>query len=350
MRIRAFSGGDFDPASRLVGAIWYSHHEAHAMWYGADELCAHLARSDAGFVVTGDDDRLLGLILVASPNVEDRNAEMRRHWRQQKQVMAAMAGALGVDLGADGSQAMIAEENALLDGIQRDQGMQGLVALVVVDPAARGQGLGRMLLDAGLGWLSDHGADELRLVTDTGCDWQIYEHLGMRRVAGQASTANPDEEIYVYQGRVPELRARLSPSRGDADEPAPEIVPADDGLEARLGAIIDDHAARAGVEVRSYRYHVEADGHVLGGISAWAMGPDLHIDMLAFEESARKQGLGAQLIARVEEDARRDGCTTASVDTFSFQAPDYYPAQGYAEVFRYRLDDGTERIYFTKRL
>lgn len=38
-----------------------------------------------------------------------------------------------------------------------------------------------------------------------------------------------------------------------------------------------------------------------------------------------------------EEAGRADGCTTASVDTFSFQAPDFYPRQGYREVFRYPL-------------
>ena len=118
------------------------------------------------------------------------------------------------------------------------------------------------------------------------------------------------------------------------------ILPATEELDQQIGALLDAHAEAAGVQFRSYRYRIERDGQLLAGISAWAMGPDVHIDMLAVSEDVRGQGLGARL----------DGCTTASVDTFSFQAPDYYPAQGYTEVFRQQLDDGSEHIYFTKRL
>jgi GNAT superfamily N-acetyltransferase len=72
--------------------------------------------------------------------------------------------------------------------------------------------------------------------------------------------------------------------------------------------------------------------------------------MLAVDEAERGQGFGSLLLAHVEQAARQNGCTTASVDTFSFQAPNYYPAHGYEVVFRYALDDGSERIYFSKRL
>ena len=76
----------------------------------------------------------------------------------------------------------------------------------------------------------------------------------------------------------------------------------------------------------------------------------MHIETLAVAESSRCKGLGSLLLRHVEEQAKQDGCTTASVDTFSFQAPDYYPAHGYEVIFRYPLDDGSERIYFSKRL
>ena len=129
-----------------------------------------------------------------------------------------------------------------------------------------------------------------------------------------------------------------------------EILPSGPADKETIGEFIDDHGRRKGVCIRTYDYHVERDGRTVAGISAWAMGPDVHIDMLGVDERERRSGLGSALLEHVENLARADGCTTASVDTFSFQAPDFYPLHGYEVVFRYPLDDGTERIYFSKRL
>lgn len=128
------------------------------------------------------------------------------------------------------------------------------------------------------------------------------------------------------------------------------IVEGDENEEEHVGAILDAHSASQGREFVHYGFHAELDGEMIAGITAWAMGPDLHIDMLAVAEEHRREGLGSALLARAEQAGRADGCTTASVDTFSFQAPDFYPRHGYQEIFRYPLTDGSERIYFSKRL
>ena len=113
-----------------------------------------------------------------------------------------------------------------------------------------------------------------------------------------------------------------------------EILPSGPADREAIGEFIDAHGRRKGVEVRMYDYHVERDGRTVAGISAWAMGPDVHIDMLGVEEGQRRQGLGSVLLEHVEGLARRDGCTTASVDTFSFQAPDFCPRHGYEAILR----------------
>lgn len=128
------------------------------------------------------------------------------------------------------------------------------------------------------------------------------------------------------------------------------IVEGDEYDTRRVGAIIDEHAIALGVEFNSYAFHVESDGEVVAGITAWRLGSDLHINMLGVRSEHRRKGLGGELLARAEEAGHADGCTTASVDTFSFQAPDFYPLHGYEEIFRYALTDGTEHIYFSKRL
>lgn len=352
MHIRAFTGGDLNPLSRLVGSTWHAEQGGHALWCGGDEACYHLARADQGFVAVDDEDAILGAILLASARAEDRNPEMRNHWRQQRTVMATMAKAFGVDLQPQTAE--LTAETALVQRAAATYGTDGVgeVVLVIVAPEARGQGIGRALLHEGLSWLQEHGAADVRLVTDTDCDWQLYEHLGMARLE-QGEVPGTGIGIYLYQAEIAKLLARVdiggahNTGQGLA---ALAILPATEELDQQIGALLDAHAEAAGVQFRSYRYRIERDGQLLAGISAWAMGPDVHIDMLAVSEDVRGQGLGARLLAQVEERARLDGCTTASVDTFSFQAPDYYPAQGYTEVFRQQLDDGSEHIYFTKRL
>ena len=129
-----------------------------------------------------------------------------------------------------------------------------------------------------------------------------------------------------------------------------DMLPNESADREAVADLIDAHARRKGVDIRSYDFHVERDGRCVAGICAWAMGSDVHIDLLAVDEPYRRRGFGSALLGHVEDLAREDGCTTASVDTFAFQAPDFYPRHGYEVIFRYPLDDGTERIYFSKRL
>lgn len=200
MHIRNFTGADFQPISNVLGTTWHAEHGSHAYWQGADELCAHLARTDHGLVAEDEDASFLGVILLASPNGEDRNETLRMHWLQQRTRIAAMASALGIDARAD--VAVLNEETALMEEAARALGGNavGEAVLLIVAPEARGRGVGRALLDAGVAWLADHDADTLRLVTDDHCDWQVYEHVGMRRVLER-------NDVYVYQQDLAEWHA-----------------------------------------------------------------------------------------------------------------------------------------------
>jgi GNAT superfamily N-acetyltransferase len=175
----------------------------------------------------------------------------------------------------------------------------------------------------------------------------------MRRVLQQESTSVEDCTIYVYDAPIDELLARLGENNGGQKaeaQPTWKILSSEEGHDAQVGALLDAHAQAQGMEFRTYRFHIEDDGHLIAGVTAWSLGPELHVDTLAVDEAYRRKGLGRRLLEHVEQVARENGCATASVDTFSFQAPDYYPTLGYEEQFRYTLDDGTERIFFRKRL
>ena len=77
----------------------------------------------------------------------------------------------------------------------------------------------------------------------------------------------------------------------------------------------------------------------------------LFVALLWIEEPLRRHGWGGRLLRRAEEEAAARGCHSAWLDTFSFQAPEYYQRHGY-EVFG-RLDDyppGQTRFFLRKRL
>ncbi|EPY05012.1 hypothetical protein PAALTS15_22483 [Paenibacillus alvei TS-15] len=94
------------------------------------------------------------------------------------------------------------------------------------------------------------------------------------------------------------------------------------------------------------------DGSIIAGINcihyAWKC---INIDALWVHEDYRKHGLGSKLLFEIEKTAREYGCHLIHVDTFDFQAKDFYVKYGY-ELFGV-LDDcplGHKRYYLKKSL
>ena len=81
----------------------------------------------------------------------------------------------------------------------------------------------------------------------------------------------------------------------------------------------------------------DADGAIAGGLWGRSYYHWLFIDLLFVPETARGQGSGATLLRLAEDAARSRGCCGAWLDTFSFQAPDFYPRHGYKPFGR--IDD-----------
>ena len=94
-----------------------------------------------------------------------------------------------------------------------------------------------------------------------------------------------------------------------------------------------------------------AIGESVGGLYGQTYWGWLTVDLLFVPEAARGKGVGSTLLARAEQMAASRGCRNVWLDTFSFQAPEFYRKRGY-EVFG-ALDDypeGVSRIFFRKRL
>lgn len=72
--------------------------------------------------------------------------------------------------------------------------------------------------------------------------------------------------------------------------------------------------------------------NIIGGVVASKDNERMTINYLWVDDSARGNGYGAKLIKHVEEIAIDKRCTVIWLNTFGFQAPDFYIKMGY-ELF-----------------
>jgi GNAT superfamily N-acetyltransferase len=90
---------------------------------------------------------------------------------------------------------------------------------------------------------------------------------------------------------------------------------------------------------------VEMEGGLRGEIY-WNW---LIIYQLVIPQDVRGKGIGSRLLQNAEECGRQNGCVGVWLDTFSFQAPDFYRKRGY-EVFAELncYPNGFSRIFLRK--
>lgn len=94
----------------------------------------------------------------------------------------------------------------------------------------------------------------------------------------------------------------------------------------------------------------DSDGKVAGGLKGCSEYTWLFVEWLWISPEQRGGGLGTQLLATAEEEARQRGCIGVHLDSFTFQAPEFYKRQGYEEFGR--IDDypaGHSRVWLKKR-
>lgn len=73
-------------------------------------------------------------------------------------------------------------------------------------------------------------------------------------------------------------------------------------------------------------------GKVFGGIQAFMGTESIYIDVLWVEGNLQKQGYGKQLLDTAEREAVKNGCVFSAVDSFDFQAEEFYLKNGYKRV------------------
>lgn len=98
-------------------------------------------------------------------------------------------------------------------------------------------------------------------------------------------------------------------------------------------------------------YVEDQQGNLIAGMVAETFGNWLEIEYLYVQENLRGQGLGSNILNRAEKEARERKCKYSFVNTYQFQAPNFYKKHGYEEVFALKEYPYTgERYYYTKAL
>jgi GNAT superfamily N-acetyltransferase len=99
-------------------------------------------------------------------------------------------------------------------------------------------------------------------------------------------------------------------------------------------------------------FKIEENGKIIAGIvSVLYCWNCLFIDLLFVDENYRNKGYGTLLLEKVEKEARKHGCHLIHLDTFDFQAKDFYLKNGF-ELFGLLPDcpKGHTRYYMKKIL
>jgi ribosomal protein S18 acetylase RimI-like enzyme len=90
---------------------------------------------------------------------------------------------------------------------------------------------------------------------------------------------------------------------------------------------------------------------IIAGLLGHTLWNGFFISALWVAEAVRRKGIGRQLIAKAEELAIQNGCDHIHLDTFDFQARDFYEKNGF-QIFG-TIEDypiGHKRYYLIKKL
>lgn len=95
----------------------------------------------------------------------------------------------------------------------------------------------------------------------------------------------------------------------------------------------------------------DAAGRIVGGVRARQWAAAVEVLQLWVDESFRHQGVATRLMQMLEEEVRAKGAAVIYLDTFSFQAPEFYRRCGFEERARIEgFPDSMAKFLMVKRL
>lgn len=90
---------------------------------------------------------------------------------------------------------------------------------------------------------------------------------------------------------------------------------------------------------------------IIGGLYGRSLWGTLEIKTFVVKTENRNKGIGRKLIAEAEKEAKNRNCRFISLDTFSFQAPEFYEKLGFEKIgTETDFPKGFEKYYYRKKI
>ena len=90
---------------------------------------------------------------------------------------------------------------------------------------------------------------------------------------------------------------------------------------------------------------------IIGGLYGRSIWGTLEIKTFVVRSENRNAGIGRELIIEAEKEAKNRNCRFISLDTFSFQAPEFYEKFGFEKIgSETDFPKGFEKYYYRKRI
>lgn len=90
---------------------------------------------------------------------------------------------------------------------------------------------------------------------------------------------------------------------------------------------------------------------IIGGIVGRSLWGTLEIKRLAVHPDYRNRGIGSKLIPAAETEAKKRKCSYLSLNTFSYQAPEFYEKLGFIKVGTEEdFPRGFSRYFYQKKI
>lgn len=71
---------------------------------------------------------------------------------------------------------------------------------------------------------------------------------------------------------------------------------------------------------------------IIGGALIWEHSDALYIDVLWCDDDFRHQGVGTKIMSLIEDEANKKSIKKLFVETYGFQAKDFYKKQGFSVI------------------
>ena len=87
-----------------------------------------------------------------------------------------------------------------------------------------------------------------------------------------------------------------------------------------------------GSKPKRFSVYAKDKNQIIGGAIVYAHTTSIYIDVLWVDNNYRGSGIGTDLLNAVEQEALKRNISESTLDTFSFQAEEFYLKQGYTHL------------------